>query len=204
MLFFPSMKRFHSVSQSLREHWEGKHRFEHWYRDNSVYFITARCRDRYLAFASEPAKQIFWDRFENWTHEYEFKPWLTTLIDNHYHTIGYLKEGKNLGQMMRKLHGSVAKLVDDTLPTRHLPFWREAGGRDYFDGCLRDESQCRKAHRYTLTQCRRHGICKDWRDYPHTHVWIDVDRGVKRALELNAFMGVCGTRDTTRSDFMHH
>jgi hypothetical protein len=182
------MKRFYSVSHSPHEHWSGKHRFEHWYRDNTVYFITARSRDRFAAFASEQAKAVFWDRFDHWTSEYGFVPWLTTLIDNHYHGIGYLKEGKNLGQMMRKLHGSVAKLVNDTLPQRRLPFWKDSGGRDHFDGCLRDELQCRRAYRYTLTQCRRHGICADWRDYPHTRVSIDLDRGVKRALQLNAFM----------------
>jgi len=180
--------RFRSSSHSPNERWDGRHRFEHWYRDNTVYFLTARCRDRFLAFASDRAKQTFWDRFNHRTREYGFIPWIATLIDNHYHGLGYLKEGKNLGQMMRKLHGSVAKLVNDTLPQRHLPFWRESGKHDYFDGCLRDELQCRKAYRYTLTQCRRHGICADWRDYPHTKVYIDLDRGVKRALELNAFM----------------
>ena len=90
--------------------------------------------------------------------------------------------------MMRKIHGSVAKLVNDTLPQRHLPFWREAGGRDYFDGCLRDELQCRRAYRYTLTQCRRHGICPDWRGYPHTRVNIELERGLRRATELGAFL----------------
>jgi REP element-mobilizing transposase RayT len=182
------MARFRSVSHSGHERWEGQHRFEHWYRDNSVYFITARCRDRFGAFASEQAKLIFWDRFARCTREYGFVPWVTTLIDNHYHTLGYLRVGKNLGQMMRQLHGSVAKLFNDTLSERYLPFWRARGGRDYFDGCIRDEMQCRRAYRYTLMQSTRHGICEDWRAYPHTRVWIDVDRGVKRAKEIKAFM----------------
>lgn len=30
-------------------------------------------------------------------------------MNNHYHTIGYLRMGKNLGEMMRKIHGSVAE-----------------------------------------------------------------------------------------------
>jgi hypothetical protein len=54
---------FRKSSYSSREMFDGKHRFEHWYRDNTVYFITARCRDRFPAFASEAAKAIFWDRF---------------------------------------------------------------------------------------------------------------------------------------------
>jgi hypothetical protein len=78
--------------------------------------------------------------------------------------------------------------VNDILPVRHLPFWRSASGHDYFDGCLRDALQCRRAFGYTLTQCRRHGICADYRQYPHTRVFIDVERGIRRALELDAFM----------------
>jgi len=89
---------------------------------------------------------------------------------------------------MRLLHGSVAKLVNDLLPERRLPFWRDDRGHDYFDGCLRDEVQCRRTYRYVLTQSVRHGLCRDWRDYPHTRVRIDLEVGVKRALELKAFL----------------
>ena len=31
----------------------------------------------------------------------------------------------------------------------------------------------------TLTQSVRHGLCRDWREYPHTHVNIDLDVGVR-------------------------
>jgi hypothetical protein len=113
---------------------------------------------------------------------------VTSLVDNHYHTLGYLKNGQNLGKMMQRIHGSVAKLVNDVLPARHLPFWREEHGNDYFDGCIRNEIQCRRAYRYTLRQSVRHKYCKDHRDYPHTHVDIDLERGLRRALELKAFL----------------
>ena len=43
--------------------------------------------------------------------------------------------------MMQRLHGSVAKLVNDLLPQRLTPFWRDAEGKGYFDGCIRDEKQ---------------------------------------------------------------
>ena len=182
------MAKIYTCSHTHREFHEGEHRFEHWYVDNQVYFITARCRDRYHAFESEEAKAVFWDRFYHYTKLHGYVPWITTLVGNHYHSLGYLYEGKELGQMMRKLHGSVAKLVNDLLAERRRPFWREAGGRDYFDGCLRDETQCRRAYRYTLTQCRRHGICPDWHDYPHTRVDIELERGLRRATELQAFL----------------
>ena len=181
-------KKINIISRSTNKTFAGKTRFSHWQIDNQVYFITARCRDRFPAFATDGAKRAFWDRFTHWTREYGFVPWVTTLVGNHYHTLGYLKEGKGLGQMMRKLHGSTAKLVNGLLPARRRPFWRERGGRDYFDGCIRDELQCRRAYRYVLWQCRRHGICGDWKNYPHTRVAIELERGMKRAIELGAFL----------------
>jgi hypothetical protein len=170
------------------EFFNGQHRFEHWYRDNTVYFITSRCRDRFAAFASEEAKAIFWDRFLHWAACYGFIPWVTSLLDNHYHTVGYLKVGENLGPFMQKFHGSVAKLVNDTLDVRLLPFWRSAEGHDYFDGCLRDVLQTYRAYNYTRDQAVRAGIVADYHDYPHTRVMIGCERGIARALELHSFL----------------
>ncbi|MEM9020284.1 MAG: hypothetical protein AAGC44_06945 [Planctomycetota bacterium] len=73
--------------------YQGQHRREHWYIDNQVYFITARCRGKFPAFQSEMAKAVFWDRFDHYTDAYGFTPWVTSLLNNHYHTLGYLKVG---------------------------------------------------------------------------------------------------------------
>ena len=175
-------------SHKSEEYFGSQHRFEHWYCDNMVYFITARCRDQTHAFESESCKTIFWDRFDHYTTKHGFVPLVTSLLSNHYHTLGYLKVGLNLGPMMKGIHGSVAKLVNDQLPDRLLPFWVDAGHQNYFDGCIRDELQCRRAYRYVLTQCSRHRICQRPEDYPHTHVGVELERAVKRALELKAFM----------------
>ena len=182
------MPHFRTSSGSTNEFYDGKHRFEHWYRDNTVYFITARCRAGVHAFAEDRAKAIFWDRFEHYAKMHGFVPWVVSLLINHYHALGYLRIGEELGPMMRKIHGSVAKLVNDTLEVRLVPFWCDHKFEDYFDGCIRDVLQARRAYRYTLTQCTRHGVCHDPKDYPHTRVYIDVDRAVRRAVEINAFL----------------
>ena len=88
--------------------------------------------------------------------------------------------------MMQKLHESVAKLTNDLLPARHLAFWRGAGNRDYFDGCIRDVLQARRAYRYTLLQAVRARIVTDYRMYPHTIMNVEMDRAIKRVAELNA------------------
>ena len=174
-------------SYTTHERYDGKHRFEHWYRDNSVYFITARCREKFPAFEAEEAKHVFWNRFDHYAQSFGFIPWVTSLMHNHYHTIGYLRDGENLGPMMQKLHGSVAKLVNDVLPARHVPFWRRRGNHDYFDGCIRSAKQCRRAYRYTVLQSVRHRLCRDHRQYPHTRICIELETAIARASELGAF-----------------
>lgn len=187
-------KRIGKFSHAKLERYKDQHRFEHWYVDNQVYLITARCRDRFPAFASDNAKAVFWDRFEHHAAQAGFVPWITSLMDNHYHTLGYLRTGDALKSMMPNIHGSVAKLVNDILARpdssgrRHLPFWKDRQGRDYFDGCIRNPIQCRRAYRYILKQSVRHGIVRDHQDYPHTRIRIELERGMKRALELNAFL----------------
>ena len=172
-----------------RDEWRfGRDRFEHWYVDNQVYFITARCRDRYPAFAAERAKSIFWDRFDHWADQCGLVPWITSLLDNHYHLLAYNRSAAGLRRFMPRLHGSTAKLVNDTLPRRRTDFWRDQQGREFFDGCIRDAKQARRAYRYVLMQCRRHGICRDPRDYPHTRVSLECEAAIQWATESNAFM----------------
>jgi REP element-mobilizing transposase RayT len=170
------------------DHFHTGRPFQHWYRDNTVYFITARCRDRFPALESERAKEIFFDRFNHYTAQYGFTPWVTSLLDNHYHTVGYLRIGENLGQMMRYIHGSVAKLVNDFLPERRLKFWYDSGRQGYFDGCLRDEVKGRRTYRYVLMQSFRHRYARDWREYRWTVVNVELERAIHRAIELRAFM----------------
>jgi len=152
-----------------------------------VYFITARCREKFPVFASEEAKSIFWDRFTHYTQLHNFIPIVTTLLWNHYHILGYIRDASTLGEMMRKIHGSVAKLVNDALPERRVPFWGDGEHDDYFDGCLRNALQFRLTYRYVKLQAERAGIVRCWRDYPHTRVALELGPALKRLLELNAF-----------------
>ena len=59
---------------STRECWQGRHRFEHGYRDNQVYLITARTRGGGPAFDGEAAKRVFWDRFTHYAGAHGFDP----------------------------------------------------------------------------------------------------------------------------------
>jgi hypothetical protein len=183
-----SMGRFRKSAATSHEFFDGQHRFEHWYRDNTVYFITSKVRDGIALFESENAKQIFWDRFDHYTKLHGFAPWVASLMNNHYHLEGYLRDGEQLGEMMRKLHGSVAWMVMKETGAKHVPFWRSAGNQDYFDGCIRDVLQAYRAFNYTRDQAVRARLVRDWRLYPHTRVYLDRDCAIARAAKLNAYL----------------
>lgn len=182
------MRNLRKSSATKHEFYQGSHRFEHWYRDNTVYFITSKTREGAHLFLTPGARAIFWERFNYYTALHGFVPWVTTLMSNHYHTLGYLKVGEELGEMMRKLHGSVAWLVMKELDVRHVPFWRERSNRDYFDGCIRDVLQARRAFRYTLMQSVRARLVTDWREYEDTVVNVELERGIRDAVALRAFL----------------
>jgi hypothetical protein len=110
------------------------------------------------------------------------------MMSNHYHLLGYLKSGDDLPKMMQRLHGSVAKLVNDRLDVRISPFWVDSGKQNYFDGCIRDVLQLRRAYRYTLEQSRRHRVCSDPARYKHTKVYLDVESAVQFAVEHQALL----------------
>jgi REP element-mobilizing transposase RayT len=176
------------ASGSQKTVYRGKHRFEHWYKDNQAYLITARCRGRTTAFAGEQAKAVFWDRFSHYTQKHGFEVYVASLLDNHYHVVGYLRRAVDLGPMMKGIHGSVAKLVNDLLATRLVPFWCDSGRQTYFDGCLRDEKQLDRSYRYVLRQSVRHGVCRDWREYRHTRVCMPLEQAMRHAVERDAFL----------------
>ena len=190
------MSQIRKSAGSTRERYEGRHRFEHWYRDNQVYFITSTVRNHFPAFAREEAKAIFWEKLDQYAREFNFTPWIVSLMNNHDHTLSYLKRAQDLPRFMQRLHGSVAKLVNDFLDVRVAPFWVESGKQNYFDGCLRDVLQLRRAYRYTYVQSQRHGICADPRMYPHTRVYVgdesrgEVCRGAQRAAREGAVCAV--------------
>ena len=188
-------KHVRRVASSQRK-WEAggckRHRREHWLVDNQIYFITARCHEGLRVFEGENAKAVFWTCFDRHTAAQQAVPIITSLIDNHYHTLLYLKLGSKLPTLMKHLHGSASKLTNDLREAAgrpRLPHVWQAGLRDsYFDGCIRNATQFRRTYRYVKRQGVRHGLVHPGESYPHTRVRVALEPALKRALELDAFL----------------
>ncbi len=74
------------------------------------------------------------------------------------------------------------------IEARHVPFWCSKKHHDYFDGCIRDVLQAHRAYNYTRDQAVKARIVREYRDYPHTRVYLDRDRAIARAVERKAFL----------------
>ena len=113
--------------------------------------------------------------FENkFAHEEELTFKATALCNRMIGMWAAERMGKNESEAERYAHSIIeaefangghvaleAKLVNDLLAESVVPFWRNDEGKQYFDECIRDEKQARRAYRYTLTQAVRHGIVRD-------------------------------------------
>ncbi len=66
-----------------------------------------------------------------WKDLYHFTPWVTSLLNNHDHVVGYNKFGHDLKHIMQRLHSSVAKRVNDLLPELRSDFWRDIEGESF-------------------------------------------------------------------------
>ena len=173
---------------SRKEWYRGAHRFEHWYRDRTVYLVTSRVREGKHLFADDGACEIFWGKFLQYANAHGFEPWIASLLSNHYHFVGFLETGRELGEMMRRLHGSVAWLVCKGLDVRHKPFWRDDHHRDYFDGCLRDRNQLVRSYRYVQRQAVRAGLVKDFREHSNTRVYKPLEECLELASARDAYL----------------
>ena len=178
--------------QSLRHEPVGKHRHrcEHWHIDNQIYFITARCRDRLPAFRTEAAKAIFWQQLDIKAQAHGFTPIITSLIDNHYHVLGHLREGEQLTPLIRGLHSSVARYINQVTPEAEQvkPLFRMQTGKQYFDGAIRSSKQFIRTFRYIERQGIWHKLCQPGEAYAHTRISVERDRAMKRALRIGAFL----------------
>ncbi|MEL7238232.1 MAG: transposase [Planctomycetota bacterium] len=167
---------------------DGSHRFEHWIKDNQLYFLTCCTKGHAHVFKSRQAQEVFWQCFNRWHERSGFKVCVVTLMSSHYHLVGYAKVGQQLVDFVQGLHGSTARAVNPLLDQPLRPFWGERKGQSYFDGCLRDEEQASKAWTYTRDQAVKAGLVENWDEWPGTRVFVERDAMLKRATTLGAYL----------------
>jgi REP element-mobilizing transposase RayT len=85
----------------------------HIYKDDTIYFITARTVEKEKLFDIEKKKKIFYRTLKNVLERYNYLLYAWTILDNHYHLLMKIAEGENLKFFVKDLHALSAKRLNE-------------------------------------------------------------------------------------------
>ena len=72
----------------------------HIYQDETIYFITARTKDRLSIFNTQKKCSLFFDVFERSLKRFDFEVIGWVLNTNHYHILVKVSDGSRLGRFV--------------------------------------------------------------------------------------------------------
>lgn len=85
----------------------------HIFRDQAIYFITARTRDLFYFFRPQKYKKIFKLVLKEAVAKFQAKLYGWVINHNHYHLLISFDKGTKLAKFIRFLHGKTARLLND-------------------------------------------------------------------------------------------
>ena len=94
----------------------------HHLAEAGVYFVTARCRDRFSHFDSDMRRDYLTERLHALTVHYGWTLEAWAVLSNHYHFVAQSPAKADLPKLLRHLHGDTARYVNllDTKPGRSI------------------------------------------------------------------------------------
>ena len=155
----------------------------HIYQDETIYFITARTKNRVSIFNTHKKCSLFFDEFERSLERFNFEDrygWV--LNTNHYHILVKVSDGRMLGRFVQKVctliwQGFINKL--DRSEGRQV--WYQ-----YWDRCIRSERDLYTRLNYIHHNPVKHGLAFSTDHYDRGQVikiTIKVKSGYKIVLK---------------------
>jgi len=132
----------------------------HIYQDNTLYFITAKTVHQIRFFDNNEKKGIILDCLKKSVQKFCFKLIAWVLIDNHYHIIVKVKQGKNVGFFINNLHSNSSRILNkiENKPGRQI--WYQ-----YWDRCIRSEKDFYIRLNYIHYNPVKHKIVSEMKEY---------------------------------------
>jgi len=110
------------------------HHPPHIYKDDSIYFITARTYQKEKIFNTDQKKKILFKNLRNEFSKIDYKLYAWAILDNHYHIEFKTKFGSNLGKTLNFIHGRTAFEINELENISGRKIFQ-----NYLDYCIRDE-----------------------------------------------------------------
>ena len=107
----------------------------HIYKDNEVYFITASTFDHRPILATDAHKRLFCDLLEDAVRSNPVRLYSWAVLRDHYHLLLLVKDGGNIGDFIRRVHGPTARWLNKLDSSLGRRVWC-----NYWDRFPRNES----------------------------------------------------------------
>jgi len=132
------------------------HHPPHIFRDDTIYFITARTVDQKLYFDTDSKKKLFCLCLKAGLQKFEIHLYAWVLLNNHYHLLFKIPAGENLSKFINFINGKSSFELNKLENRQGRKTWYQ-----YFDHCIRDEADFWKHFNYIHQNPVKHGFCKN-------------------------------------------
>ncbi len=84
-----------------------KHQPVHVYLDEEIYFLSVHVYDDFLVIDDQKKKDVL-DKFKSEFDLFNYKWYAYTVLNNHYHLLFKTFIGKDLSDILKKVHGGLS------------------------------------------------------------------------------------------------
>ena len=128
--------------------------------DDMTYFITGAIYQKRLLLTKSELKETSLNIMQHIFQEYGWQLQHWVILDNHYHLLGQSRQGKDLSEVFRRIHGSSSLIIRETTHCEQPVWW------NYWDYCPRNERQYYVRMNYLFYNPAKHGYVSKLQEYP--------------------------------------
>lgn len=136
------------------------HNPPHLYLDRTVYFITARTIKKIYYFNTSEKRQILKDKLFKVVSRSNFTLYAWVILENHYHILIKIKQGKDLSKIIQLLHGGSSFELNRLEGVGDRQIWY-----NYWDRCIRNDQDFGNYCDYIHYNPVKHALCQKPEDY---------------------------------------
>jgi putative transposase len=150
-------------------------RLRHIYLDDSIYFITARTRNRYKFFENSEDKLMLIQAIKESVEQMHCGLFGWVVLSNHYHFLVKMKLGSDLPKLMKLINGrssrrlkisQVRGLISPRTEISPRTKWRV--WRDYWEKIVRTDREYFTYLNYIHHNPIKHGLTNKMADYQYS------------------------------------
>jgi len=132
-----------------------QHHPPHWYKDNTIYFITSRTVSAENYFIGHDKRKIIYDVLKEGIEKFKIDLYTFVILSNHYHLLFKIQKGIEMADFIGYLNGKSSKMLNESENKLGRKIWYQ-----YWDHCVRNEKDFFLHFNYEHHNPVKHGYVK--------------------------------------------